>query len=82
MLTKCLQPSPREFKPPQTRLLMSFVEFLNEISRNSTGNIALVPLFDILITGWRTWPSPYRSILADPFFSRRKIFQETEVASI
>ncbi len=77
MLINCLQPSPREFKPRQTRLLMGFVEFLNEISRTSTRNIALVPLFAILITGWRTWPSPYRSILADPFFPRRKIFQGT-----
>ena len=33
MLINCLQPSPREFKPRQTRLLMGFVEFLNEISR-------------------------------------------------
>lgn len=51
MLINCLQPSPREFKPRQTRLLMGFVEFLNEISRTSTRNIALVPLFAILITG-------------------------------
>lgn len=82
MLINCLQPSPREFKPRQTRLLMGFVEFLNEISRTSTRNIALVGLFAILITGWRTWPFPYRSILADPFFSRLKIFQETSCQTI